>query len=110
LQANWTLTKSNYHSGQAGNWDNCASGKENWRLPRTLTGRVGQTIAEVPYAWGGYESVAEFRSQIKGGDWAGNICENQVLDNVAGVDCAGFVSQVLQLGGLAMTSSMGSIR
>ena len=111
LNVNWTLKSSNYHTGQAGNFDNCNISKENWRLPRTLTGRVGQTIPEVPYAWGGYASVAEFRSQIKQGYWAGNICENQVLDNVAGVDCAGYVSQVLQIGGyyLANNGELGTI-
>jgi hypothetical protein len=111
LDVNWTLKSANYHSGQAGNWDNCDPSKENWRLPRTLTGRVGQTIAEAPYAWGGYETVAEFKNQIKQGDWAGNICENQVLDNVAGVDCAGYVSQALQIGGyyLADDSDLGRI-
>jgi cell wall-associated NlpC family hydrolase len=111
LNVNWTMKSANYHSGQASNWDNCDSSKENWRLPRTLTGRVGQTIAEVPYAWGGYASVAQFRSQIKRGDWAGNICENQVLDNAAGVDCAGYVSQVLQIGGyyLADDSDLGRV-
>ena len=111
LAVNWTLKSANYHSGQAGNFDNCDASKENWRLPRTLTGRVGQAIAEVPYAWGGYQSVAEFKNHIKQGDWAGNICENQVLDNVAGVDCAGYVSQVLQIGGyyLAADSDLGRI-
>ena len=111
LNVNWTLKSANYHTGQAGNWNNCDYSKENWRLPRTLTGRVGQTIAEAPYAWGGYETVAEFKSQIKQGYWAGNICENQVLDNVAGVDCAGYVSQVLQIGGyyLADNSDLGRI-
>jgi hypothetical protein len=111
LNVNWTLKSANYHSGQAGNWDNCDASKENWRLPRTLTGRVGQTIAEAPYAWGGYASVAELKNQIKQGDWAGNICENQVLDNVAGVDCAGYVSQALQIGGyyLADDSDLGRI-
>jgi hypothetical protein len=111
LSVNWMLKSANYHSGQAGSFANCDTGKENWRLPRSLTGRVGQTIAEVPYAWGGYESVAEFKSHIKQGDWAGNICLNQVLDNAAGVDCAGYVSQVLQIGGyhLANIGDLGGI-
>jgi len=104
---NWTLGASNYSTGQAGNWDNCGSGKANWRLPRTLTGRVGQTIPEVPYAWGGYQSISDFRSQIGRGNLAGNICENQVLDNVAGVDCAGFVSQVLQAGAYYLAADNG---
>jgi hypothetical protein len=111
LAVNWTLKSANYHTGQAGSFDNCDASKENWRLPRTLTGRVGQAIPEVPYAWGGYASVSQFKNQIKEGDWAGNICENQVLDNVAGVDCAGYVSQVLQIGGyyLADDRDLGRI-
>jgi len=111
LSVNWKLGQANYHNGQAGNWNNCGFGKENWRLPRTLTGRVGQTIAEVPYAWGGYQSIADFQQRINRGNWAGNICENQVLGNTAGVDCAGFVSQALQAEGyyLADTGGLGGI-
>ena len=107
LTVNWTLSAANYHSGPAGNWNNCASNKEGWRLPRTLTGQVGQVIAEVPYAWGGYQSITDFQSQIKRGDWAGNICDNQVIPNVAGVDCAGFVSQVLQAGAYYLAADQG---
>jgi cell wall-associated NlpC family hydrolase len=107
LTVNWTLSAANYHSGPAGNWNNCAANKEGWRLPRTLVGRVGQVIAEVPYAWGGYQSIADFQSQIKRGDWAGNICDNQVVTNVAGVDCAGFVSQVLQAGAYYLAADKG---
>jgi hypothetical protein len=111
MNVNWTLGASNYHTGQADNWDNCGYSKENWRLPRYLTGRVGQTILQVPYAWGGYQSITTFQNRINSGYWAGNICGNQVLGNVAGVDCSGYVSQVLQAGGyyLANNSGLGSI-
>ena len=111
LNVNWTLSKSNYHGGQSDSWNYCAANKGSWRLPRTLTGRVGQTIAGVPYAWGGYQSVADFQRLIKSGGWAGNICVNKVLSNVAGVDCAGFVSQALQAGAyyLAHITGLGRI-
>jgi len=99
LNVNWVLGAANYHTGPANNWNNCyPTATENWRLPRYLAGRLNQTIAEVPYAWGKADSIASFLTHISQNYWAGNICGNPVLSNVAGVDCSGFVSQAWQLG------------
>jgi len=112
LHVGWTLRPENYYSGPANNWDNCSGGgviRENWRLPRYLANRVNQVIQEVPYAWGGYQSISNFTNRLNQGNWAGNICGQEVRNNVAGVDCSGFVSQVLQLGGHYTTTTLGQM-
>jgi hypothetical protein len=112
LNASWTLSSANYHTGQANNWDNCSTEtikRENWRLPRYLTGRMNQVIQEVPYTWGGYQSIATFKTKLSQGSWAGNICGQETLGNVAGVDCSGFISQVLSLGGHYTTATLPNV-
>ncbi len=98
LQANWVLGVANYHTGPASDWTSSCGSAEHWRLPRYLANRLGETIPEVPYAWGGYQSIDEFRSRIARGDWAGDICSEAILGNVAGVDCSGYVCQLLGVG------------
>ena len=97
LNVNWVLGAANYYKGPAANWDVCKE-PDHWRLPRYLKdNKIGDTIAAVPYAWGGYQSIDEFRSRINNGNWAGNICAEAILGNVAGVDCSGYVSKILNL-------------
>ena len=45
LHVNWVLGAANYHNGPSNDWSGCQLA-DPWRLPRYLSGRLGQTIAE----------------------------------------------------------------
>ncbi len=97
LQANWVLGQANYGAG------NLSCDAHKWALPSYLKERLGETIPNVPYKWGGYMSVDSFLKGISAGKLAGDSCwcnggDYCITPNSVGVDCAGFVSQVWELG------------
>ena len=53
---------------------------------------VGNYIG-VPYKWGGFDSIAQFRDKISQGYGAGSYSSDGVLSCVTGVDCSGYVSR-----------------
>ncbi|HPG35722.1 MAG TPA: hypothetical protein PLG63_05240 [bacterium] len=53
---------------------------------------VGNYIG-VPYKWGGFDSIAQFRDKISQGYGAGSYSSDGVLACVTGVDCSGYVSR-----------------
>jgi hypothetical protein len=63
----------------------------------------------LPYAWGGWMSLAEFDRRIASGQAAGSHSRDGILSCVAGVDCSGFVSQVWQLPQRYTTSSISAV-
>ncbi|GEM_PF-3101064 len=96
LNVNWVLGKANYGAG------NLSCDSNNWALPSYLKERVGETISNVPYKWGGYMAVTTFLAGINEGKLAGDACwcfggNYCITSNSVGVDCSGFVSQVLAL-------------
>lgn len=99
MSVNWTLGAANYHNGPTGDtdWSPCAT-SEHWKLPRYLSNRLNQVIAETPYEYGGKVSISTFRSRIASGAWAGNICmEGGDIASATGIDCSGLVQNAWQL-------------
>jgi len=85
----WKLTPANYGSDP----DSACSGFNRIRRPWYLQGKVNQEVRGVPYCWGCYGSLANFRFQMDRGVKAGNVCtHNAPRPDVAGVDCSAFVS------------------
>lgn len=85
----WTLTPANYGTDP----DSACSGFNRIRRPWYLQGKVNQEVRGVPYCWGCYGSLANFRFQMDHGVKAGNVCtHNAPRPDVAGVDCSAFVS------------------
>jgi hypothetical protein len=97
MNVNWVLGSANYHTGPTppSDWSGCGS-SDHWKLPRYLAGRLNQTIAEVPYQYGGKQSISAFRDRINNGRWAGNICSEGIFSSSAGIDCSGFVQNCWQ--------------
>ena len=93
---NWTMQARNYGSGSL----ECDG--SDWALPGYLQNRIGQTISEVPYQWGGYSSLAQIERSLREGRLAGDACvcldpARQYCINyneAMGVDCSGFISRV----------------
>jgi hypothetical protein len=85
----WKLTAANYGSDP----DSACSGFNRIRRPWYLQGKVNQEVRGVPYCWGCFGSLANFRFQMDRGTKAGNVCtHNAPRPDVAGVDCSAFVS------------------
>jgi len=53
---------------------------------------VGDYIG-VPYKWGGFDSMDQFRDKISQGYGAGSYSSDGVLSCITGVDCSGYVSR-----------------
>lgn len=53
---------------------------------------VGDYIG-VPYKWGGFDSMDQFREKISQGYGAGSYSSDGVLSCITGVDCSGYVSR-----------------
>ncbi|MBN1210362.1 MAG: hypothetical protein JXB05_36250 [Myxococcaceae bacterium] len=81
-----------------------AACKADYKSDHAPGPRVG-----LPYAWGGWMSVAEFDRRIASGEAAGSHSRDGILSCVAGVDCSGFVSQVWQLPKRHTTSSISAV-
>lgn len=72
-----------------------------------LSGGATKTMYGVPYCWGGYMSVSEFKNKIKAGYTAGNVNTDRQYGYqayTAGVDCSGLVSVVYGLSPKKSTS------
>ncbi|MCP4574005.1 MAG: hypothetical protein GY838_16725, partial [bacterium] len=55
------------------------------------------TNLQVPYKWGGFDTLAEFDSGIGLGHFAGDIHTDSSSDYARGVDCSGYVSRCWEL-------------
>ncbi len=69
---------------------------------------VGEN-AKIPYMWGGFSTLAQFKSGLQNGRYAGDINTAGVSGYAVGVDCSGFVSRCWQLSYHSSTSDMPSI-
>ena len=91
----------------AGNLDGECEGRKK---PRYLRG--AGVYSSVPYDWGGFDTVAEFRNAMSAGMQAGDVqtCRNGdcVEPCSKGVDCSGFVSRAWNAGHNS-TSSLPNI-
>ena len=86
----WKLAPANYGADP----DSACTGFNRIRRPWYLQGKVNQEVRGVPYCWGCYGSLANFRFQMDRGVKAGNVCtHNAPRPDVAGVDCSAFVSE-----------------
>jgi cell wall-associated NlpC family hydrolase len=73
--------------------------------PRLIVG----CNAEVPYKWGGFNTLSGFASGLAKGRYAGDIDCSGSSSYAVGVDCSGFVSRCWQLSSHYVTSEMPSI-
>jgi hypothetical protein len=56
-----------------------------------------QWVQRVPYKWGGFDSVSEFKSKMSDNYAAGDVACDIVRSCAAGVDCSGYVSRCWEL-------------
>lgn len=98
----WTVSRTAYAPGRL---SQCTPAeKKYWRRPKTLEGMIGRQIQGLPYCWGCADTIEQFAAAIepRGGKVAGNTCTCRnapcALADTAGVDCSGFVSNVLRTG------------
>ncbi len=73
--------------------------------PRLIAG----SNAEIPYKWGGFNTLSGFASGLAKGRYAGDIDCNSSSTYAVGVDCSGFVSRCWQLTSHYTTSEMPDI-
>jgi hypothetical protein len=99
LNLEWRVTPENYGKSS----DNNCSAPRNWRRPKRLNGRLGDTVTAAPYKWGGYQSLSSIKSKLAAGVVAGDICTCRsksrgycISSGTTGVDCSGFVSKSLE--------------
>ncbi|MCK0195936.1 hypothetical protein MWN34_03325 [Ancylobacter sp. 6x-1] len=63
------------------------------RRPGYLDGQVGQEVRGVPYCWGCFGTLIQFKRKVDAGALAGNWCtRDDPRTDVVGVDCSSFVS------------------
>lgn len=102
LEAEWALKPGNYL--QPGIAHNCEPEQgQYWARPVRLNeGKVGKEVTALPYKWGGFDSVAQFKQRVDSARpaLAGNVCTCREpayggcqVAKAAGVDCSGFVSR-----------------
>jgi hypothetical protein len=102
----WRLTPSAYGADP----DTACSGFNRIRRPGYLFGKLNQEVRGVPYCWGCFGSLNQFRARIAGGTLAGNVCtHNDPRPDVAGVDCSAFVSAAWGLNTHFTTSAIPGI-
>jgi hypothetical protein len=102
----WPLTPSAYGADP----DTACSGFNRIRRPGYLFGKLNQQVRGVPYCWGCFGSLNQFRARIAGGMLAGNVCtHNDPRPDVAGVDCSAFVSAAWGLNNHFTTSAIPAI-
>jgi len=66
---------------------------------------AGKTNVGVPYKWGGFSSLREFREGIKSGQYAGDVyttekrrlLDGAVCQDAVGIDCSGLISRCWRL-------------
>lgn len=102
LNTEWLLSESNYQSTRLQSI--CDIPESPWRRPYRLNGKQDQAIVSIPYKWGGYMRISRFLEMIESGALAGDICTCRseehdycIVDNAAGLDCSGFLSQVWEI-------------
>jgi hypothetical protein len=102
----WRLTRANYGPDP----DTTCTGFNRIRRPGYLSGKLDQEVRGVPYCWGCYNSLNQFRSRIASGMLAGNVCtHNDPRPDVAGVDCSAFVSAAWGLANHFTTAAIPAI-
>ncbi len=94
--------------------------KSNNLSPTNVTGPDGDVVrtpnwlivgenARIPYRWGGFNTLSQFKSGLNSGKYAGDINTAGVSNYSVGVDCSGFVSRCWQLSYQSSTRDMPSI-
>lgn len=83
----WYCSKQNYDGSKVAN-------PSLWERPSFITS-YNTYYYQVPYCWGGWDSLSGFDTKIKDGYAAGNVCTNApgYVGGTAGVYCSGFVSR-----------------
>ena len=62
--------------------------------------------AKIPYMWGGFSTLTQFKEGLQIGKYAGDINTAGVSNYAVGVDCSGFVSRCWNLSYHSSTSDM----
>ncbi|MEJ1157601.1 hypothetical protein [Prosthecomicrobium sp. N25] len=102
----WTVTQSAYGRDP----DEACVGFDRIRRPWYLQGKLGEEVRGVPYCWGCFGSLAQFRAKIERGARAGNVCTREdPKRDLAGVDCSAFVSAAWGLSRQYTTRDIPSI-
>jgi hypothetical protein len=115
LEAEWMLRPGNFQ--HAGIQHECEPAQGLiWSRPSKLSeAKLGKTVSAVPYKWGGFDSVEQFKQRVSGTRpaLAGNVCTCRdprangcFVPKAAGVDCSGFVSRSWGLSGHTGTSRL----
>jgi hypothetical protein len=102
LVAQWTLKPGNYL--QSGIVHECEPERgRTWSRPARFTrDKVGTNVTGLPYKWGGFDSVEQFKQRVNAARpaLAGNVCTCRepryggcMVARAAGVDCSGFISR-----------------
>jgi hypothetical protein len=118
LDAQWTLKPGNFL--QSGIQHNCEPEQGLvWSRPTRLSeAKLGKTVSSLPYKWGGFDSVDQFKSRMASSRpaLAGNVCTCRqaeyngcMVARAAGVDCSGFVSRAWGLKAHNGTFKLASI-
>lgn len=86
----WQVSPANYGSEPD---KACAGFGGRVRRPAYLQGKANQEVRGVPYCWGCFGSLVQFKRRIDAGALAGNWCTREdPRRDTAGVDCSAFVS------------------
>jgi cell wall-associated NlpC family hydrolase len=102
LEARWTLAPANFL--QSGIADDCEPPEGRyWSRPTRLSeAHVGKAVAAIPYKWGGFDSVEQYKQRLAGARpaLAGDVCTCRddrydacMVAQSAGIDCSGLVSR-----------------
>jgi hypothetical protein len=118
LDTRWMLKPGNFQ--QAGIVHDCEPQQGRiWTRPTRLSqSKVGKSVASVPYKWGGFDSVEQFKQRVEAARpaLAGNVCTCRearfngcIVARAAGIDCSGFVSRAWGLKAHTGTSRLASV-
>lgn len=103
----WQMTPSNYGPDPD---KSCVGFDGRVRRPAYLQGKVGQEVRGVPYCWGCFGSLVQFKRRVDSGALAGNWCTREdPRRDAAGVDCSAFVSATWGLSRQYTTADIPSI-
>lgn len=72
----------------------------------------GEENVGMPYSWGGFTSLEQFRDGLELGLWAGNVPRSEhagASPRAMGLDCSGFVSRAWNLPMKQSTRSLGAL-
>ena len=102
LHAHWTLRPANFLQSGIANDCEPPEGRYWTRPTRLSEAHVGKKVAGIPYKWGGFDSVEQFKHRLSGANpaLAGDVCtcrddryNSCLVPGAAGIDCSGFVSR-----------------